>query len=266
MVADVICGDCFEEMDKLEKRSIDFICSDPPYGKTQNEYDEKEIDVVELFKCYNRIIKENGVIALTSAEPFTSELVMANKKNYKYKYIWVKSKATNWLNAKKQPMRKFEEVVIFYGKQPTYNPKMTMAEPYDKGVRKNQLTGSYGDFDPVRVKSDSGIRYPTDVLYFKTAESEIERTVWHPNQKPVALMEYFVSTYTNPCDLVLDNFAGVCTTACACILSGRNYICMDNDQKWLDVGKQRVEFWNQEVNRNKYYLSAPNARRVTECV
>lgn len=253
MVNDVLCGDCFELLDKIEPRSVDLILSDPPYGKTQNEYDEKEIDTVELFKQYNRVVKETGVIVLTCAEPFTSMLVMANKKKYKYKYIWVKSKATNFLNAKKQPLRKFEEVVVFYGKQPTYNPRMTVAEPYDKGVRKNQLTGSYGDFDPVHVKSGSGIRYPTDVLYFKTAESEIERTVWHPNQKPIALMEYFISTYTNPGELVLDTFVGAGTTACACVLTGRNFICMDNQQKWVDVTNQRVEFWRQEVNRQMYY-------------
>lgn len=261
-------------MDEIENHRVPLILADPPYNKTQNKYDQKPVDVPELFKSYKRILKNGGVIALTSAEPFTSDLIYNNKKFHKFKYIWVKSKSTNFLNAKKQPLRKFEEVTIFYRERPTYNPQMFRAEPYDKGVRKDQLTGSYGDFDPVRVQSSSGERYPTDVLYyqpveagidpilyFKTAESEIERTVWHPNQKPVALMEYMVNTYTNPGDWVIDNYAGVCTTGCACILANRHYTCMDNDQKWLDIGAGRVKFWQQEVNRKKYYMMSPAYRQ-----
>ena len=125
--------------------------------------------------------------------------MLSQPKMYKYRWIWQKSKATNFLNAKKQPLRKFEDVCVFYSKQPTYNPQMIEGEPYDKGVRKNQLSGSYGDFQPAHVRSD-GLRYPTDVIYFKTAESEGD--VWHPSQKPVELGLFFVRTFTNPGDIV----------------------------------------------------------------
>ncbi|GFP38277.1 site-specific DNA-methyltransferase (adenine-specific), partial [Candidatus Hakubella thermalkaliphila] len=115
----------------------------------------------------------------------------------------MKSRATNFLNAKKQPLRKHEDICVFYKRQPVYNPQMMPGEPYSRGLRRDRLTGSYGDFKPAVVKSDNGERYPNDVIYIKTAESEGK--VWHPTQKPVALGRYLVRTYTNPGDVVLDN-------------------------------------------------------------
>ena len=193
--------DCLEGMSLLPDKSIDMILCDLPYGTTQNKWDSI-IPFEPLWREYKRILKSNGVVVLTSQGVFTANLILSNVKGFKYKVVWEKSKATNFLNAKKQPLRKHEDICVFYNKQPTYNPQMKDGEAYNKGVRKNQLTGSYGNFNPVLVESE-GKRYPTDVVYFKTAESEGE--VFHPTQKPIELFRYLIRTYSNPNDLILDN-------------------------------------------------------------
>lgn len=158
---------------------------------------------------------------------------------YKYKLIWVKSKATNFLNAKKQPLRKYEDICVFYKAQPTYNPQMSEGEAYDKGVRKDQLTGSYGAFSPKHVKSD-GSRYPTDIVYFKTAESE--GAVYHPTQKPVELGRYLIRTYTNPGDIVLDNACGSGSFCVAAVLEGRSFIGIEKNEDVALFKKQPVDY------------------------
>ena len=235
-------GDCLELMRDIPNKSIDMILCDLPYGTTQNKWDSV-IPLDELWKEYKRIIKDNGVIALTSQGIFTAKLMLSNEKWFKYKLVWVKSKATNFLNAKKQPLRKHENICVFYNKQPQYNPQMTEGEPYDKGVRKNQLTGSYGDFNPVHVKSE-GMRYPTDVIYFKTAESEGK--VYHPTQKPVSLLEYLIKTYTNERETVLDNCMGSGSTGVACINTNRNFIGMELDENYFNIAKERIESHKKE--------------------
>ena len=196
--------DCLNVLPNIPDKSIDMILCDLPYGTTQNKWDSV-IPLDKLWKQYNRIIKDNGVIALTSQGIFTAKLILSNEQYFKYKIVWEKSKSTNFLNAKKQPLRKHEDICIFYKNQPYYNPQMIKGEPYDKGIRKSQLTGSYGDFHPVHVKSD-GLRYPTDIIYFKTAESEGD--VYHPTQKPVALGQYLIKTYTEEGAVILDNAFG----------------------------------------------------------
>jgi site-specific DNA-methyltransferase (adenine-specific)/modification methylase len=181
------------EMKNIPDKSIDMILCDLPYGTTQNKWDSV-IPLDVLWKEYERIIKDNGAIILTSQGLFTAKLILSNEKLFKYKIVWEKSKPTNFLNAKKQPLRKHEDICVFYKNQPIYNPQMRKGEAYNKGFRKDQLTGSYGDFKSVEVKSN-GERYPIDVVYFKTAESE--GPVYHPTQKPVALIEYLIKTYTN---------------------------------------------------------------------
>ena len=229
--------DCLGGMKRIDDKSIDMILCDLPYGTTQNKWDSV-IPLDELWKEYKRIIKDNGVIVLTSQGIFTAKLMLSNEKWFKYKLVWVKSKATNFLNAKKQPLRKHEDICVFYNKQPQYNPQMTEGEPYDKGVRKNQLTGSYGDFNPVHVKSE-GMRYPTDVVYFKTAESEGK--VYHPTQKPVALFEYLIKTYTDEGEIVLDNCIGSGTTAVACLNTNRNFIGFEKEEKYYNIANERIE-------------------------
>lgn len=215
----VVQGDCLDVLSKVPDNAIDMVLCDLPYGTTQNKWDSV-LDLDALWDEYNRVVKPDGAIVLTSQGIFTSHLILSNVENFKYKFVWVKSKATNFLNAKKQPLRKHEDICVFYRKQPTYFPQMTKGEPYDKGVRKAQQSGSYGLFDPVHVAT-SGDRYPTDVLYFKTAESE--GPVFHPTQKPVELGRYLVRTFSRPGDLVLDNTSGSGSFLVAAKMEGRHY-------------------------------------------
>jgi len=141
----VIEGDCLEVMKKIPSKSIDMVLCDLPYGTTQNHWDSV-IPLDQLWKQYERITKDNGVIVLTGQGIFTAQLMLSNQKLFKYKIVWMKSKSTNFLNAKKQPLRRHEDICIFYKNQPLYNPQMTAGDPYNKGFRKDQLTGSYGDF------------------------------------------------------------------------------------------------------------------------
>lgn len=239
-------GDCLEIMKQLPDNSIDMVLCDLPYGTTQNKWDSV-IPLDELWKQYRRVVKDNGAIVLTSQGMFTGELMLSNPSMFKYKWVWEKSKSTNFLNAKKQPLRKHEDVCVFYKKQPIYHPQMIEGEPYDKGVRKNQLSGSYGDFLPVHVQSD-GKRYPTDIIYFKTAESEGK--VYHPTQKPIELGRYFVRTYTEPGAVVLDNTSGSGSFLVAALLEGRNFIGIEKNEDvalfkkedidYIEVTKQRL--------------------------
>ncbi len=236
----VVRGDCLEVMKSFPDKSVDMILCDLPYGSTQNKWDSI-IDLEKLWEQYERVIKGKGCIALTSQGLFTAKLILSNEKLFKYKIIWIKSKPTNFLNAKIQPLRKHEDICIFYRKQPTYHPQMTNGEPYDKGVRKDQYTGSYGDFKPRHVKSN-GERYPNDVVfyeeqniedyvYFKTAESEGK--VLHPTQKPVKLGQYLIRTFSNPGDIVLDNACGSGSFLLSAILEGRNFIGIEKNEDIL---------------------------------
>lgn len=220
-------GDCIETMKGLESQSIDMILCDLPYGTTRNKWDSV-IPLDELWAEYRRIIKPNGVIALSSQGVFTAKLTLSNENWFRYKFVWVKSKPTNFLNARRQPLRQHEDICVFYGKQPNYTPVMSAGAPYDKGTRKAQFTGSYGDFKPVQVKSE-GERFPTDTLYCKTAESETGGRVWHPTQKPVALGRYLIRMFTKEGDVVLDNAFGSGSFLVAAALEGRRYIGIEKN-------------------------------------
>jgi len=226
MINNVIEGDCLDIMKSIPSKSIDMVLCDLPYGTTQNKWDSV-IDLNKLWKEYKRIIKDNGAIILTSQGIFTAKLIISNEKWFKYKIVWEKSKATNFLNAKKQPLRKHEDICVFYKKQPIYNPQMTEGKPYNKGIRKNQLTGSYGDFSPVEVKSE-GLRYPTDIVYFKTPESE--ESIYHSTQKPVELGRYLIKTFTQEGDLILDNACGSGSFIVSAILENRKYMGIEKNK------------------------------------
>ena len=231
-------GDCLEIMQQFPDNSIDMVLCDLPYGTTQNKWDSL-IPLDKLWQEYKRIVKDNGAIVLTSQGIFTASLILSNPEMFRYKWVWEKSKPTNFLNAKKQPLRKHEDVCVFYKKQPVYNPQMIEGEPYDKGVRKNQLSGSYGDFQPVHVQSD-GKRYPTDIIYFKTAESEGK--VIHPTQKPVELGRYMVRTYTNPGAIILDNTSGSGSFIVAALAEGRNFVAIEKNENVALFKKEDVDY------------------------
>lgn len=227
-------GDCLTLMKDIDTNSVDMLLVDLPYGTTQCKWDSI-ISLKDLWIEYNRIIKDNGAMLFHCAQPFTSNLIMSNVKNFKYEWVWEKSKASNYLNAKKQPLRAHESIAVFYRKPPTYNPQMTQGEAYNKGTAKRE-TEVYGSQRAVEVKSD-GERYPRTVQYFVTAEKEGKL---HPTQKPIALTEYFVKTFSNPGDVILDNTMGSGTTGVACVNLDREFIGIEKDKEYFDIAVERI--------------------------
>jgi len=232
----LIHGDCLDIMPTLEAESVDLILTDPPYGTTACKWDSI-IPLEPMWEQLRRVIKPNGAIVMTSAQPFTSALVMSNPKMFKYDWCWRKPKGTGHLNAKKMPMRDKEDIVVFYAKQCTYNPQMTDGEPYKFKMGKPKANGQdcYGDYK--RVGNDnSGFRYPKQVLDFNIHG----RVKSHPTQKPVALMEYLIKTYTNEGETVLDFTMGSGTTGVACKNLNRNFIGIEKDLKYFKIAKKRI--------------------------
>ena len=230
-------ADCFDVFPFIEDNSIDAIICDLPYGTTACKWDEV-LPFDKLWKEYNRVIKDNGVILLFGREPFSSKVRLSNEKNYRYDWIWEKSKATNFLFAKQMPLIAHEDIMVFYKKLPTYNPQKTKGKPYDKGVEKRteiEAVGKIGNGN--LLKNKSGDRNPRSVQYFKTAENEGKL---HPTLKPIALLEYLVKTYTNEGDMVLDNTMGSGTTNLACIKLNRKSIGIEKEKQYYDVAVRRA--------------------------
>jgi site-specific DNA-methyltransferase (adenine-specific) len=230
-------GDCFEVMKEAPDNCVDMILCDLPYGTTACKWDTI-LPLKELWEQYWRIAKPNAAIVLTAAQPFTSALVVSSLENFKYDWCWRKPKGTGHLNAKKMPMRDKEDILIFYKSQPIYNPQLGEGEPYGNKAGKNIETGlsdNYGKFGTHREGSD-GKRYPKQVLFFPV----VERGTIHPTQKPVALFEYLIRTYTNEGDLVLDNCAGSGTTAIACENTNRKWVCIEKDETYANAAIERI--------------------------
>ena len=232
-------GDCLELMKTIPNKSIDAIICDLPYGTTACKWDSV-IPFEPLWAQYKRIIKDNGAIVLTAAQPFTSALVMSNPKWFKYDWVWKKPKGTSHLNAKKMPLRDKEDILVFYKNQCTYNPQFSNGLPYKNKAGKdhsknNSMTESYGNYTNFRY-DNVGKRYPKQVLEFGV----VERGTQHPTQKPVALMEYLVKTYTNQGDTVLDNCMGSGTTGIACKNLGRNFIGIEQDANYFEIASKRI--------------------------
>lgn len=227
--------DCFPH---LGDGTIDAIITDFPYGvlNKRNGWD-KIIDYEKFWEQAHRVGNERTPTISTAQQPFTSFLIGTNYADFKYALVWEKSKATGYLNSKKQPLRAHEDIVIFYRKQTTYNPQMVQGAPYDKGAAVRD-TPAYGvQTKKVHVKNDNGLRYPRSVQYFVTAESEGKL---HPTQKPVALFEWMINTYTNPGDVVLDPCMGSGTTGVAALRCGRKFIGCEQDTKYFKVAEERL--------------------------
>lgn len=235
--------DMFNVLDKLEPKSVDLLLTDFPYGtlnKSRNQWDVI-IDYEKFWKHIDIICKPNAAIISTASQPFTSFLISSNYDMFKYCLVWEKSKSTGYLNAKKQPLRAHEDIVVFYKKQPTYNPQMTKGDPYDKGKAVRDATQYGTQTKAVHVKNEDGTRYPRSVLYFKTAEFEGKL---HPTQKPIALYDYLIKTYSNENDVVLDPCMGSGTTGVAAINNHRNFIGIERDKTFYDIASNRLKTIN----------------------
>lgn len=230
--------DCLEGMKRVPDNSIDMILCDLPYGTTRNKWDSI-ISLDRLWEQYERIIKDNGAIVLTAQTPFDKVLGNSNLKLLKYEWIWEKTNATGHLNAKKMPMKAHENILVFYKKLPTYNPQKTTG--HERKVskvehRKNsKLSTNYNDYIPNTY--DSTERYPRSVQVFAMDK---QKEAIHPTQKPVALFEYLIKTYTNEGDIVLDNCMGSGTTAIAAINTNRKYIGFELDNTYFKQSTERI--------------------------
>ena len=226
-------GDCLELMKDIPDKSIDMILCDLPYGTTACKWDTI-IPFDKLWEQYNRIIKDNGAIVLFGNEPFSSQLRLSNLKNYKYDWVWDKKRGSNFATVKIRPFNSFENIMVFYKKQPTYNPQMWKSTPYtcNQGyVGEAKQTGLYRD-NVITV--NNGDRYPLTILSFS------KETGLHPTQKPVALLEYLIKTYTNEGDVVLDNCMGSGSTGVACVNTNRNFIGIELDENYFKIAKERI--------------------------
>lgn len=234
---DVILGDCLEEMKNIPDNSIDMILTDLPYGVTARNKWDRIIPFDKLWAQWNRIKKETTPVVLTSIQPFTSKIILSNFTEFKYEWIWNKLLATGFLNAKKQPLRQHESILVFYNKQCIYNPIFEKGDPYKRsGKTSNSL--NYNEVRYTGGVNESGKRYPKTILDISNANHHKRL---HPTEKPVKLFEYLIKTYTNEGDTVLDCCAGSGTTAVACKNLNRNYILIEKEQKYYDIIKERLK-------------------------
>ena len=225
--------DCLEGMKRIPDKSVDMILADLPYGTTRNKWDSI-IPLDLLWEQYDRIIKDNGAIVLTAQTPFDKVLGVSNLKHLKYEWIWQKDAGTGFLNAKKMPLKDHENILVFYKKPPTYNPQMrTGFKPYT--TTKGHHGTNYGSDKGATTVSD-GERYPLTTMKFPRDSNKL-----HPTQKPVALFEYLIRTYTNENETVHDNVMGLGTTAIACINTNRNYIGFEMDTNYFNLANERIE-------------------------
>ena len=235
----LIQGDCLEEMKNIPDGSVDMVLTDPPYGTTACKWDTV-IDLDLMWEQLTRVVKPNGAIVMTASQPFTTTLIASNMKMFKYCWVWEKSHPTGFAMAKKRPLKYQEDVCVFYSKQPTYNPQMWQGSPnhgdnnYLKGITNGAK--SQPNLKAVKVKKD-GIKYPKDIV---RVNSHNRADLSHPTQKPVALMEYLIKTYTNENETVLDFTMGSGTTGVACKNLNRNFIGIELDETYFKIAQQRI--------------------------
>jgi DNA modification methylase len=240
-------GDCLELMNGIPDKSVDMILCDLPYGTTACAWDDV-IPLDKLWKQYERIIKDNGAIVLTASQPFTTALIKSNIKHFRYSWIWEKEQGVNFLMAKKQPLKVHEDICVFSKKQTIYNPQMTEGKPYISG--KGDSGEVTGRVKKVQTKN-KGTRYPRSIIQFK------RETGLHPTQKPVALFEYLINTYTNEGETVLDNCIGSGTTAIACLNTNRNFIGIEMQGDYYELAKNRINSYIIDNNlQDRYPLIA----------
>lgn len=232
-------GDCLELMYQIPDKSVDLILADLPYQNSKLSWDVI-IPFKPLWDHYERVIKDNGTIILTSKQPFTSKLVMSNLKLFRYELIWLKTRPSNFMNAKKMYMNWHENILVFYKSLPTFNRQMEDCDIHQVKIKKQDRSNSVfiktGEKEDYEFNND-GKKNPKSVLEFSNPNTASS----HPTQKPVLLMEYLIKTYSNEGDLVLDNVAGSGSTGVAARNTNRNFILIEKEQKYCEIIKQRLK-------------------------
>lgn len=239
-------GDCMEHFGKILNGSVDMVLCDLPYGITDCKWDIK-IPLAPLWREWGRVVKENGAVVLTAQQPFATELIVSSGRMFKFRYelIWEKAKALGFLNARKMPLRAHENILVFYRHLPTYIPQMAEGKPY-KSKDNGKHTSLYAKYKPFVSAENPGKRYPRSVLRFPQ-----EGKTSHPTEKPQAMFEWLIRTYTRPSDVVLDNCMGSGTTAAACEATGRRWIGMELSEEFCRMTKERIEKAIQEGDQNR---------------
>jgi len=235
MTIDLRYGDTIEQMKLIPDKSIDFICCDLPYGLTAPKWDE-HIDMVELWKQYNRIIKKDGTIALFASQPFTTKIISSNEKDFRYCWYWLKNQGTNFFHAKRMPIRKVEEICIF--KKGKYYPQITDGHIPTNSAKSCSNGKAYHGTNTRDYEGGKTTRFPTNILDFKCVDNYSRL---HSSEKPIDLLDYLIKTYTDETDMVLDNTFGSCTTGIACINTNRNFIGIENNKEYFNISLKRVE-------------------------
>lgn len=247
----IYCGDCLELMLKIDERTIGLVVCDLPYGVTNNKADII-IPLDELWKQYKRIIKPRGAIVLTSQFPFTLDVILSNRSEFRYDLIWDKVLTSGFLNANRMPLRVHEHILVFYGKLPTYNPQFTMgAQTHSRGGLKAKKSINYGHYEQVPTNEELGNRkYPTSIIKFQKPHAS---KALHPTEKPVELFEWIIRTFSNPGDTILDNCAGTGATAIAAKRSERPFICMEKNPEYVKIAEARIaSYMNQRKITEEY--------------
>lgn len=247
----LIQGDCLEKMKDIPDNSIDMVLCDLPYGTTACKWDVV-IPFDKLWEQYRRIVKDNGAIVLFGSEPFTSNLILSNIKSYRQKLTWLKTRPTNVFNAKKQFMNWTEDIVIFYSKLPTFNPQMRTDGEFTGAKvqrcnhdRSKGTLGKTGEKKNYVHEGNGGFFYPKSVLQFSNVHNG--GTSVHPTQKPVALLEYLIKTYSNEGDTILDNTMGSVSTGVACVNTNRNFIGIELNEEYFKIAENRIKDATQQL-------------------
>ncbi len=225
-------GDCLEKMKEIESGSVDMILTDPPYGTTACKWDSI-IPLEPMWEQLKRVIKPNGAIVMTASQPFTTTLIASNIKMFRYDLKWAKTQGTGFYNANRMPLRAHEDLIVFYKKLPTYNPQKTKGEPYKQ--RRGSASDVYQGKDLTVTINSTGERHPLSWRIFKRDKNKL-----HPTQKPVALMEYLIKTYTNENETVLDFTMGSGSTGVACKNLNRKFIGIEKVEEYFKIAQERI--------------------------
>lgn len=235
----IYLGDCLDIMKFILDKTIDLVLADLPYGTTACKWDTI-IPFEPLWEQYKRIIKDNGVIVLTASQPFTSALVMSNIKMFKYEWIWEKHQGTNPMSARVSPLKSHENILVFSKNRTIYNPQMSIGNPYTGFSSIKTQSEVYGGGRSIHRENKEGTRFPKTILRFTKDKGKR----LHPTQKPVALFEYLIKTYTDEEDLVLDNCIGSGTTCVACKNLNRQFIGIEKEIVYYDIARKRLGLEN----------------------